>query len=78
MDHGSCPYMDRTIWTELLIEAPTLMKMLALLIRNSDENKPLLCLIASMILKHYCPRVSLVQRAISVVLYGSGTPKKVS
>ena len=67
-----------TVWAELMTEMPTLMKILALIIRNPEGNKPLLCLIASMLLKHYSPRVSLVQRAISVVLYGSATPKKVS
>ena len=67
-----------TVWAELNKEVPTLMKILALTIRDPDDNKPLLCLIASMILKHYAPRVSLVQWAISVVLYSCATPKEVS
>ena len=31
------------------------------------NEKPLLCLLASMISKHYLPRVSFVQQAISVL-----------
>ena len=55
---------------------PTLMKFLVALV--SDDNcKPLLCVIACMILKHRSQRMSLVQRVISVLLYGNGTHKKV-
>ena len=66
-----------TIWTELMAEAPTLMMLLSLIVRNPVKEKPLICLLASMILKYYNPKISLCQRAISVLLYGCATPKKV-
>ena len=59
-----------------MAKVPTLMKLLALIIRSPVKEKPLLCLLASMILKHYLPRVSLVQRVISVMLHGCAVPKK--
>ena len=67
-----------TVWAELMAQVPLLMKLLALIVRFSVKEKPLLCLIASMILKHHSPQVSLVQRAITVLLHGCAVPKKVS
>ena len=66
-----------TVWAELIAQTPTLVKLLSLMVKTPVKDKPLLCLMASMILKHYCPKVSLVQRAVSVLLYGCATPKKV-
>ncbi len=43
---------------------------------SSDRvAKPFLCLLASMLLKKKSPGLSLVQRAITVALYGNGTHK---
>lgn len=66
-----------TVWTELKAEAPTLMSLLALILKNPN-NKPVLCLIACMILKQFNHHLSLIQRVISILFYSSGTPKKVS
>ena len=66
-----------TIWMELNKEVPTLMKLLTGITSSSLENKPMLCLIASMILKSRYSRMALAQRAISVFLYGNGVPKQV-
>ena len=51
--------------------------LLCSLVNKPDENKPLLCIVASMLLKSRCRSMSLVQRALSVVLYGNGVGKKV-
>lgn len=76
-DHeGIKRFSWETVWTELMAQVPTLMKLLGLIIRNPVDNKPFLCLVASMILKHHSHKMSLVQRAISVLLYGCATPKK--
>ncbi len=67
-----------TVITELQNMTPTLMHLLMNLIRNPSKNKPLLCLLASQLLKHRFPKLGLVQRAVSVLLYGNGTNKQVS
>ena len=59
------------------INVPLLMKLLCCLVNKAENNKPLVCTIASMLLKFRCPSMCLVQRAISVVFYGSGVGKKV-
>ena len=64
-----------TIWLELCSKMPTLVELLSNLVSNHMESKPLICLMASMILKD---RVGLVQRAVSVLLYGNGANKQVS
>ena len=55
---------------------PTLMHFLIKLITNPTRKKPLLCLLASQLLKQCYPQLGLVQRAISVLLYGNGTNKQ--
>ena len=66
-----------TVWLELLANVPILMQILSALIPNPQDDKPLLCLIASMLLKRRLPKMGLVQRAISLLLYGNGTSKQV-
>lgn len=66
-----------TIWLELEENVPTLMCLLKSLIKRPEENKPLLCFLASAILKQCSPKLGLIQRAISIVLYGNGTNKEV-
>ena len=66
-----------TVWLELENKIPTLMSLFKQVIRRPEENKPLICVLASMILKKRSPKLGLVQRAITVALYGNGTSKSV-
>ena len=66
-----------TVWLELLLNVPTLMKLLCCLVNKPEDKKPLLCTIVAMILKNRRNSMALVQRAVSVVLYGNGVGKKV-
>jgi len=67
-----------TVRLELVQQLPTLMSLLAHLVGRPSERSPLLCLLASIILKCRHQPMALVQRAISVMLYGHGTAKQVS
>lgn len=62
---------------EFLNHMPTLMDILSSLIPKSAERKPLQCMIASQILKCHHPEMALVQRAVSVMMYGNSVPKQV-
>lgn len=64
-----------TIWLELERHVPTLLALIKKLL--SRPNKPLTCFIISQILKQRLPCMGLVQRAISVLLYGNGASKQV-
>lgn len=68
-------------WETVLLEfqntMPTLMHLLMKLVINPSKKKPLLCLLASQLLKQRYPKLGLVQRAMSVLLYGNGTKKQV-
>ena len=68
-------------WERVLLELqsmmPTLMHLLMKLVANPTKKKPLLCLLASQLLKQRHPKLGLVQRAMSVLLYGNGTNKQV-
>ena len=66
-----------TIVLDLLKGVPTLMAFLAHLISKPAFHKPLLCLLASQILKARHQHMGLVQRAISMMMYGNGTAKQV-
>ena len=66
-----------TVWLELLLNVPTLMKLLCCLVNKPEDKKPLFCTIVAMILKNRRNSMALVQRAVSVVLYGNGVGKKV-
>lgn len=65
------------VYTELVKKVPTLMSLLSQLINKPKDHKPLLCCLASQILKCKHQRLCLVQRVISVMLYGYGTAKQV-
>ena len=67
-----------TVMLELVQRAPTLMHLLKQLVVRQDERKPFLCFLASQILKSHNMHMGLVQRAVSVMLYGNGTSKEVS
>jgi hypothetical protein len=68
-----------TVWLELVRNMPTLMKLLHALVHGKKDhsNKILVCLIASMLLKKRVPQMALVQRTISVLLYGNSCSKQV-
>ena len=66
-------------WENLLVEfkqnVPTLIMLLRYLLPKADGK--LLSFIVAIILKRHCKHMSLVQRVISVVLYGNATQKEV-
>ena len=64
-----------TAWLELNKNVLTLTKFLIKFLPK--VGKPLLCFFVSLILKHRSPKLCLVQRAISVLLYGNGSSKEV-
>ena len=66
-----------TVWLELTNEVPTLMKLLATLLPNDKSSRNIICVIVCMILKKRFQKMSLVQRAISILLYSTGSSKQV-
>lgn len=64
-----------TVFLELEKKMPTLLSLLSHLIGKG--KKPLLCLVASQLLKARHQHMGLVQRAVSVMMYGNGTAKQV-
>ena len=67
----------QTIWLEYVQKMPTLLNLLSNLVSDVEKSKSLLCLIISMILKDRVKQMFLVQRGISVLMYGNGTTKQV-
>lgn len=71
-----------TIWTELSKCCPILMRLISVLLLASSGkeacNKPVTCFIASIVMKKRYHQLSLVQRAISLLLYGHGSSKQVT
>jgi len=63
------------IWNEFQRRVPTLTKLMRRLMPNA--NVRLLTFLIAMILKRRCKHMSFVQRALSVVLFGSGISKEV-
>ena len=63
---------------ELYANVPTLMSMLSNLIPKLADHKPLQCMIASQLLKSRHPHMCLVQRVVSVMLYGNSVAKQVA
>ena len=47
------------------------------LVKKPDECRPLMACVVSQVLKDRHPKLGLVQRAVSILLYGNGSPKKV-
>jgi len=66
-----------TVLLELQNKMPTLMDLLMKLVINPSKKKPLLCFLASQLLKQQYQKLGLVQRAVSVLMYGNGTNKQV-
>lgn len=61
------------IWHEFLQMMPNLSKLLSIIV----QDKMLLCLLISMMLKKRCSKMSLVQKVVSLFLYGHGCGKQV-
>ena len=66
-----------TVWLECEKMLPTLMTVLKNLIPQPTKHIPLICAVASQLLKARHQRLGLVQRATSVMLYGNGSSKQV-
>ena len=67
----------RTVYLEMQRHLPTLVSLLAGIIPHSDLKEPLVCMVISQILKSRHQRMCLVQRAVSVMMYGNGCSKMV-
>ena len=66
-----------TVWVELSQQLPTLIKILIMILPNYKDNKNIICMIVCMLLKKRLNKVSLVQRVLSILLYGNGCSKQV-
>ena len=67
-----------SIWSELLMYMPRLAIFLKeILPDSSNDNRRVICLIISMILKYRYPKMSLVQKVISMYVFGNSVHKKV-
>ena len=73
--------VKRFSWDTVFLEyekmVPTLLTLLKNLIPRSTLKKPLLCLVVSMILKSRHQRMGLVQKVVSVMMFGNGSSKQV-
>ncbi len=67
-----------TVYLEYCKMIPTLIFFLESFIPNLKSKKIFICFVASLLLKCRHQRMGLVQRAISVMLYGNGSTKQVS
>ena len=66
------------IWSEFLEHMPRLAMFLTEIVPNSSNgNRCVICLIISMILKVQYPKMCLVQKVISMYLFGNSVHKKV-
>jgi len=65
----------KRLYTEFKDNVPTLVKLVSSLLPKADET--LVSFICGVIVKKRCKFMSLMQRAISVLLYGTGTYKEV-
>ena len=62
---------------ELQLNMPTLYVTVKSTSLAFSYTKPILCLLASQLLKGRHQHIGLVQRAVSVMMYGHGTAKQV-
>lgn len=65
----------KTLWFEFSQGVPALVKFLTSILPNADEK--FLSFLIAIILKKRCKHMSLVQRMISILLYGNATNKQV-
>ena len=65
-----------SIWLEYQAKVPTLLALLTGLLPKAE--KKFITFVVSLLLKRRCKHMSLVQRVISLVLYGNAAKKQVS
>ena len=66
-----------TVMLELERKVPTLLTLLKHIVPQPAEQRPLICLVVSQLLKSRHRRMGLVQRAVSIMLYGNSSSKQV-
>jgi len=66
-----------TVMLELLEAATNASDTAKQIVPQPAEQRPLLCLVASKLLKSRHQQLCLVQRAVSLMLYGNGSSKQV-
>ena len=64
------------VWSNLISKVPTVMKFFRLLFPRAPKS--LICFAVSMVIRWRSPRMGLVQRVISALMYGNGTSKQVN
>lgn len=67
-----------SIFLEMSKGIPTLMKFLMKMLPKPHCKKQIICTVASQILKARHRNMCLIQRVVSVMLYGNGIKKRVS
>ena len=67
----------KQIWSDINLNLPTLVSLLVAIGNRKKLNKPLICMMVSMMLKHRYDKMSLTQGIISVLLYGNSVNKQV-
>ena len=67
-----------TVYLELQHKITTLLSLLEQIVKRPSLKRPLLCALCSQLLNSQHQHMGLVQRAISIMLYGNGTAKQVS
>ena len=65
----------KTLWLEFSLKVLSLVQLLQQLLPKADMK--VLCFVMSIILKKRCMHACLLQRVISVMLYGNATGKQV-
>jgi len=67
------------IWRDIEAYLPSLLSLLVSIKGENSEtvNKPLVCMIISMLLKHRFHELTFLQEVISVLLYGNSARKQV-
>ena len=65
-----------SIWLEYQAKVPTLLALLTGLLPKAEKR--FIAFVVSLLLKRRCKHMSLVQRVISLVLYGNAAKKQVS
>ena len=57
---------------------PTLINLLSSIVPCAGEREQLVCMVAAQLLKSRHQKMCLVQRAVSVLMYGNGSTKAVN
>ena len=68
----------RTVYLEMKRHIPTLINLLSSIVPCAGEREQLVCMVAAQLLKSRHQKMCLVQRAVSVLMYGNGSTKAVN